>query len=95
LGAGRGPVARPHSLPGKGEHTPMATKTKPQSVGREVYAPIEAFVASVDGIDEPFTTQTLVREGHPILDEYGHLFRKVHVKYDVEAATAGPGETRG
>lgn len=71
----------------------MATKTAP-TTGRDVYAPTDGFVCEIDGSPVNFTPNTLVREGHWILDKYPHLFRPVRVQYDVEAATQAPGETR-
>lgn len=38
---------------------------------------------------------TRVREGHPILDGKEHLFEELEVHYEVERATANPGEKRG
>lgn len=70
----------------------MATKT--HTGGRDVYAPIEPFVAEIDQAEVTFTEYTFVREGHPILEKYGHLFRPLRVQYDVEQATAAPGERR-
>lgn len=37
---------------------------------------------------------TRVRKGHPMLDQYPELFEPITVHYDVEQATAGPGEKR-
>jgi hypothetical protein len=37
---------------------------------------------------------TRVRKGHPILDLYPELFEEITVHYDVERATAEPGEKR-
>lgn len=37
---------------------------------------------------------TLAREGHPILKSHGGMFELVKVHYDVEQATAAPGERR-
>ena len=71
----------------------MALKTKTPA-GRDVYVPIEGFIANIDGTDVNFTQHTYVREGHPILDKFPHMFRPVRVQYDVEAATADPGEMR-
>lgn len=70
----------------------MTRKTSPG--GRDVYVPIEPFTADIDGTPVSFTTQTYVREGHWILEKYGHLFHPVRVQYDVEQATAAPGEKR-
>jgi len=41
---------------------------------------------------------TRIREGHPLLKRYPDWFAPVedqHVHYDVETATAAPGELRG
>lgn len=38
---------------------------------------------------------TRVRAGHPLLAGREHLFEPLHVHYDVEQATAAPGERRG
>jgi hypothetical protein len=70
-----------------------ATKTPP-SVGRNVFVPKDGFTANIDGGDVTFTKYTYVREGHWILDKYPELFEPVRVQYDVEQATAGPGERR-
>lgn len=42
--------------------------------------------------------QTRVREGHPVLIQFPHMFREADAHYEwpeVEAATAAPGERRG
>jgi hypothetical protein len=57
--------------------------------------PKDSFVVDVDGVPTSFRANvTRVREGHPILDEYGHLFEEIRVDYEVEQATAAPGEKR-
>ena len=84
-------MALPLNKPGEGEER-MPTKTK--SEGRDVYRPIEGFIADVDGSPVNFTRQTYVREGHWILDKWPHLFEPIRVQYDVEQATAAPGEQR-
>lgn len=38
--------------------------------------------------------RTHVRAGHPILAGREHMFEQLHVDYDVEQATAAPGEKR-
>jgi hypothetical protein len=41
---------------------------------------------------------TRVREGHPLLEQFPHLFREAEAHYewpDVEQTTANPGEKRG
>ena len=70
-----------------------ATKTPP-ATGRDVYVPIDGFVAEVDGTPVNFHRNMRVREGHWLLEKFPHLFAPIRVHYDVEAATAAPGETR-
>lgn len=38
--------------------------------------------------------ETVVRKGHALLKEHGNMFAPIHVHYDVEQATAVPGERR-
>ena len=71
----------------------MAAKTAAPT-GRDVFVPIDGFVANIDGTDVNFHRNIRVREGHPILEKYGHLFERIRVQYDVEQATAAPGELR-
>jgi hypothetical protein len=72
----------------------MAT-TKVKNPGREVFVPNDSFSADVDGVAMSFVKDhTRVREGHPVLAKYPHLFEPMYVHYDVEAATAAPGEKR-
>ena len=67
-----------------------------------LYRPKESFAAPFDGVSYSFTRDTMVEEGHPILDAYPHLFEVVEAhlkapetkKRSVEAATAAPGEKR-
>jgi hypothetical protein len=67
--------------------------TKPLT--RDVFTPTESFTADVDGTPASFVpNKTFVREGHPILDQFPLLFKPVRVQYDVEQATAAPGEVR-
>ena len=72
----------------------MATKTP--SRGRDVYVPIEGgFVADIDG--SPVNFHSNIRVSKEWLDEHkdlAHLFRQITVHYDIEQATAAPGETR-
>ncbi len=66
--------------------------------GRAVYVATENFLADVDGVPQTFRRGvTRVREGHPILKGREHYFRLADesVHYEVEAATAAPGEKRG
>lgn len=50
-----------------------------------------------DGSPLIVTAGERVRDGHPMLKTYGNYFEPVdtHVHYDVEQATAAPGEKRG
>jgi len=72
----------------------MATKTPIK--GRDVYVPIDGgFVADIDGFAVNFHSN--IRVSREWLDQHKnleHLFRQITVHYDVEAATAAPGETR-
>lgn len=62
----------------------------------EILVAIESFSKSYAGSDHHFTAgQTRVRSGHPILRGVEHLFKPVEAHYEVEAATAAPGERRG
>lgn len=62
---------------------------------QRVYVPVESFIANVDGQDITFIRdQTRVGEGHRILELFPDKFEVMRVHYDVEQATANPGETR-
>ena len=74
----------------------MATQTKP-TYERDVFVPIEGFFAEIDGIGTSFVGGE-TRVSAAWLDEHEklrHLFRPIRVHYDVEQATASPGERRG
>ena len=63
--------------------------------GNRVFICSESFVAKLDGVDTTFIKDSSrVREGHPILERHGRFFRLIDVHYDVERATAAPGELR-
>ena len=63
--------------------------------GRKVFVPVDTFSTDYDGAPTQFTQGiTTVREGHPILAKYPHMFREQWVEYDWESATAAPGEVR-
>lgn len=70
----------------------MARKKNPETVGRDVYVPVDS--ASLPGQhpgDAPISItkdHTRVREGHWLLEKYPHLFTRMHVHYDVETAEA-------
>ena len=84
----------------------MRTKTKPVGFtgtcphcgedvpSRNIYQPVEGCVIVIDGVETILNSGHRFREGHPVLAQYPHLFRPVPVQYDVEQATAGPGELR-
>ena len=62
----------------------MVMKKKPES-GRDVYVPTDSFSAELDGVQVAFVKDhTRVREGHPVLAKYPHLFEPIRVHYDVE-----------
>ncbi len=64
----------------------------------DVYVANESGSAEVDGETLTFTKGvTRVRVGHPLLKGREHLFDPIEmtVHYDVEQATAAPGEKRG
>lgn len=64
----------------------------------DIYVANETFSAEVDGTPVVVHKgQTRVRAGHPLLDGREALFDRVEdeVQYDVEQATAAPGERRG
>lgn len=64
--------------------------------GRRIMVAKESFVTRYEGVDLTFLAgQTRVEEGHPILVGREHLFEPIKAHYEVEAATAGPGEVRG
>lgn len=61
-----------------------------------IFVARESFVCDLDGV--PVTVSggtTRVREGHPLLKGREHLFEPLTVHYEVEQATAAPGEKRG
>lgn len=63
----------------------------------DVYVAIESGAASVDGQEMIFVKGvTRVRAGHPLLRACPSLFKPAdaHPSYDVEQATAAPGERR-
>jgi len=61
----------------------------------KLYVATETF--SVDGYQTITKDVTRVREGHPFLSQFPQLFKEAsaHYEWDVEQATAGPGERRG
>jgi hypothetical protein len=64
----------------------------------EVYIATQSGVAEIKGEPLVFTKGvTRVRHGHPLLKAIPEAFEPVndHVHYEVEKATAAPGEKRG
>lgn len=61
----------------------------------KLYVATETFTA--DGYHTITKDVTRVREGHPLLTQFPSLFKEAsaHYEWDVEQATAGPGERRG
>lgn len=76
---------------------PTASAEKPS--GGKIYVARESGTAEIDGTAYPFTAGvTRVREGHALLKGgRDQLFEEIDlsVHYDIEQATAGPGEKRG
>jgi hypothetical protein len=74
----------------------MGRPRKEPVSGRDVYVANESFSANIDGIPMSFNRDT-TRVSRAWLDthpEIRHLFERITVHYDVESATAAPGETR-
>jgi hypothetical protein len=70
----------------------MTTET---ATDRNVFTPKETFTIDIDGVPTTLRhNKSFVRAGHPLLDEYPQLFEPVAVQFDVEQATAAPGERR-
>src|SRR5690348_14843785 len=91
-GGGSLPGGPPHNFRAQGD-TQMA-KAKAASGGGMLVAK-ESFSTRFEGADHSFTPDgPFVREGHPILRGIEHLFKPVtaHPTYEVEQATAAPGE---
>ena len=68
----------------------------------KLYHPKQPFAAEYDGVPVSFNRETLVEEGHPVLDAWPELFEEIeahfkapkHEKRSVEKATKAPGEKR-
>lgn len=63
----------------------------------DLYMAKESFAATIDGDYVSVSKGDLVRAGHPILKGRESLFvpAEGYVRFDVEQATAAPGERRG
>jgi hypothetical protein len=62
----------------------------------DLYTALESFTARDNGQTYSVQRGDLVRAGHPLLKGREHLFAPAedHVRFDVEQATARPGELR-
>lgn len=63
--------------------------------GDRIYIATESFATEIDG--QPVSVvagMTRVREGHPLLAGREHLFQPLEIHFEVEQATAAPGEKR-
>ena len=63
----------------------------------EIYVAKHGFACSLDGEEVRVAEGERVRAGHPLLRSHADMFKPVDedVHYDVEQATAAPGEKRG
>lgn len=62
----------------------------------ELLVATKTFLTSVDGRRvRVVKDQTRVRAGHPLLEGREHLFKVADAHFDVEDATARPGQKRG
>jgi hypothetical protein len=63
----------------------------------EIYIAKHGFACEIDGVPMFINPGERVRKGHELLERCGEYFEPAdtHVKYDVEQATAAPGEKRG
>jgi hypothetical protein len=63
----------------------------------DVYVANETFICELDGAQTVVHKgQTRVRAGHPLVETYpGYFDAEEGPHFDVEAATAAPGEKRG
>jgi hypothetical protein len=70
---------------------------QPRSQQPDVYVATDGFAAEIDGERYVVGKGELVRAGHPLIRAQPGFFRPADtaVRYDVEQATAAPGELRG
>jgi hypothetical protein len=63
----------------------------------DIYIATREFHHELDGFPDIVRRGELVRQGHELLRCYPEFFEPIEngVKYDVEQATAAPGELRG
>lgn len=63
--------------------------------GGRIYVARESFTTEINGQTESVVGgRTRVREGHPLLEGRAQFFELLTVDYEVEQATAAPGERR-
>ena len=61
-----------------------------------VYVARSSGVVNINGVIHRYVQgQTRVRAGHPLLDARPDKFVPLKIDYDIEQATAAPGEKRG
>lgn len=61
----------------------------------DIYIATESAMLDYDGVPTPIHAgHTRVRGGHVLLEQYPEFFEPIDVHYDVEQATAAPGEKR-
>lgn len=62
----------------------------------DLFVANESFSVNLDGVNHVVNKgQTRVRAGHPIMKGREMYFEPLTVHYDIETATAKPGEARG
>ena len=68
----------------------------PRKAEPEIYVATQSFAADVDGVPTVVSKGERVRRGHALLKQHGGYFEPADegVEYDVEEATAAPGEKR-
>ena len=70
----------------------------PKNPGADIYVATESGAVELDGTPVMvYKGMTRVRAGHRLLRQYPSMFEPIDllVHYDVEQATAAPGEKRG
>lgn len=73
----------------------MPRAAKQEKTEDRLWVAIDDGVSFVDGEMMPYKRGvTRVREGHPLLSANPGAFKRLEAHYDVETATAGPGEAR-
>jgi hypothetical protein len=60
----------------------------------EIYEARESFATELDGEQISVSAGERIREGHPLIVANPARFKPLHIKYEVEQATAAPSEKR-